>query len=361
MHIIRTTYFQVDQTPLLHGAVFPTLERLMVSHPQIRPMFRFHWSQGPHIDCAFDVDEEQFQAEVWPTINAAFTEWLRDNPSQRGLGEAFLDQSRRMALAEGWRGPIEPVLGNNMVFVAPYDWPDPVNSKRLANIRNEFLLDTFGTVLKLAKLRAQGRNSLMLQAMRLLAGLGRLRRRGDFDFWPLSMSAHAKLFFLAHPQSEELFETSAGKITKVVHSAVAPICDRDAPIPDDLVEWHLALQKLDLAVMDLLEEEPVLGEGPEIENPLHIFDNPGDAKAKQNAVQDIFGNEALQAAFRTPCHAQYRILLNMIYVALASATLSPSERAFSCFALHSVLAKYKPESIEAAGVRLREMAELANA
>jgi hypothetical protein len=357
--VIRTAYFEPDLSDLIIDAAYPALQALQ-EQSSARGFFRTHWARGPHLDCVILADGAEAGPHLLEEARDRIAQWVARNPSTAVLPPDFLAQSQRMADAEQWQGPISPFYQNNSVFLTGNDRRALWSSERLGSAAARFHGDVLPDVIQLIRDKRQSRGAFLLAAARRLAVIGRVASGTEFGFWPLSLGAHSRLFLTAHPSMRATFESAWGRLRGSAIPSVGEILG-SPPAPADLANWISAAKALN-ARLETLQSDPNETIVPiEVNNPLHIRDTLGSDEQVSSRLSEMFDTERISAAFQSPVHHRFRIIVNLFYESLATATISPVERALACYILTRVILEDHPEMASAAQANIMELAGASDA
>jgi hypothetical protein len=356
--VIRTAYFEADLSDLIIEAAYPALQTLR-DRSSAPGFLRTHWARGPHLDCVIAADEAEHGTGLLEEARDSIEQWVVRHPSGGALPADFLAQSQRMADAEQWRGAISPFYENNSVFLTANDRAALWSSARLGRAAAHFHSDVLPDVVQLIRDKRQSRGAFVLGAARRLAVVGRVASGPEFDFWPLSLSAHARLFLAAHPSMRTTFESAWARLRETAIREVGELI-ASSEIPADLANWTAAAKALN-ARLEILQADPDEKIVPmEVNNPLHIRDSLGSDEQVASRLSEMFDADRIAAAFESPLHHRFRIIVNLFYESLATATISPVERALACYILTRVILEDHPGVASAARENIAVLAGASN-
>lgn len=350
--VVRTSYFEPDLSDLIVEAAYPAI-RAVQSRSAARGFVRTHWARGPHVDCV--IDAEAGDRAVLEAARDRIAEWVARHPSRTPLPADYLLQSQRMAQAEQWSGAIAPCYDNNCVFLTGNERKALWSSERLGSAAADFHCDTIDDVVSLIGEKRRSRGAFLLAAARRLAAIGRVAPGGEFGFWPISLSAHARLFLIAHPSMRPTFESAWDRLRETAIDSLGEIL-RSAVPPADVANWMAAARSLDSRLRALLASPGEAILPVEVDNPLHIQDAIGPGAAAAPRLREMLDAGPIAAAFDTPVHHRFRIIVNLFYESLATATISPVERALACYLLTKVVLEDHPDAASAARETMIELA-----
>jgi len=97
----------------------------------------------------------------------------------------------------------------------------------------------------------------------------------------------------------------------------------------------------------------------DVDNPLHIRETLGSDEAVTARLTALFDADRHQAVVASPRHRRFRIGVNVMYEALAVATLSPVERALACYLIARAILTDFPGTAARARDAIAELAETA--
>lgn len=348
--VIRAAWFERDPSPLIEAAC-PLLLGVR-TQSSVRAFLRVHWARGPHLDCVMDADDSDPINEVAGTLAA----WIGHHPSITTLPEDFARRSRHMAEAEQWTGALAPFYQNNSVAVFANDRTTLWGSEHLWLAAACFHCDLLPDIADLVIEKRRSRGAFVLAVARRLAAIGRIAGDGEFDFWPLSFSAHARLFLAAHPSMRPTFEDAWRRLRRPAALALGEIVE-SGDDPADLTVWLTAGAALDARVKAVQADPDVAIVPTEVHNPLHIQDTLGSYAQVSSHLHAMFDTDRLSAVFASPLHHRFRIIVNIAYESLATATITPVERALACYILSRVIIEDFPEVAAEASARVNALAE----
>lgn len=333
---IRVTFFGANPATLVGEALGPAAFDL-ANIAGVRAYLKSHWARGPHYDIVID-QFDQVQSHHLDAIRASVRDWLDRNSSLAALPSNFVDQSRRMADAEQWRGPIEPLYSDNDIFLVDDVRTALWGSVALGHAVAIFHHDVLSDIIALTAARRRSRAALILRAARLLASVGKMAESQEFEFWPTSLSAHARIFLTAHPSMRLTFEAAWNRLGQSV--AIGDLIARDEE-PEDLENWITSGNRITAAI-ERIQADPCETITPVIvDNPLHIRETLGSDAAVTERLTALFDADRQRAVFSSPRHHRFRIVVNVMYESLAVATVSPVERALACYLVsRAILAEF---------------------
>lgn len=358
-HVVRTTYFDSDFSVLIAEAAAPVLEQLHNSS-SARGYLRTHWARGPHLDCVLAVENGDAGARQLDRVRSSLADWVERHPSGAVLPPDFLTSSQRMADAEQWQGPILPFYENNSVFVVPNDRKALWSSERLGTAAARFHSEVLPDLVQLIQHKRQSRGVFLLAVARRLASVAGVGAPAEFDFWPLSLSAHAKLFLTAHPSMQATFESAWERLRRPALQSLGEVIGSSGAAPD-LVNWSRAATDLNdrLRALQSVASETIVP--VDVDNPLHVRETLGSTEQVASRLREMFDADHISAAFQSPLHQRFRIIINQFYESFATATISPVERALACFILSRVVREGYPAVAAAARANIIELAEATHA
>ncbi|MDV3456057.1 hypothetical protein RZN05_03615 [Sphingomonas sp. HF-S4] len=343
---IRTAWFEPDASPLVAAACPILLD--VRSAMGTRGFLRIHWARGPHLDCVIEEDAADLRDAVH-----ALAAWVERHPSTTPLPSDFAERSQRMADAEQWSGPLEPLLDNNSVALIANERATLWGSEPLWQAAAGFHCEILPDIAALVAVKQRARGTFLIAVARRLAAIGSIAESCEYAFWPTSFSAHARLFLTAHPTMRPSFEEAWNRLRAPAVRAIGEIVSGDAP---DLAGWLGAAASLD-AWLKVLQAQPGAPIAPiEVNNPLHIQDTLGSAAQVSQHLHAMFDTERLAAVFASPLHHRFRIVVNVAYEALACATITPVERALACYLLSRAVVEDFPAVAAQATERVRVLA-----
>lgn len=353
--VIRTAYFERDPSMLVAEAVCPLLLGLR-ARSSMRGFLRLHWARGPHLDCVVGLDDADRRAGLLDEAADSIATWIGRHPSLTHLPADFAERSRRMAEAEQWTGAIVPFHQNNSVAVIANDRTTLWGSQRLWLAAAWFHCDVLSDVADLVAEKQRSRGAFLLAVARRLAALGRIASDGEFDFWPLSFSAHARLFLTAHPSMRRTFENAWLRLRHPATAALGEMVLAGAA-PPDLTVWLEGATALGVRVKAVQAEPDAALTPVQVNNPLHIQEALGSYEQVSSHLHTMFDTERLAPVFASPAHHRFRIIVNIAYESLACATISPVERALACYILSRAVIEDFPDIAAEASERVRALAE----
>lgn len=353
---IRIVYFGDDRAHLVNEALCPVARRL-ASESGSRVYLSTHWARGPHYDLVigqYDMVPDRHVEIAYTTIR----EWLARNPSTSSLPADHLARSRRMADAEQWHGAIEPPYSNNEVMLTSEVRTTLWASAALAQAAAIFHGNVLPEIGYLAAARTRSRAALILRACRLLASVGHMGHDLEFAFWPTSLSAHARLFLTAHPSLRPTFEATWERLEQSV--SIGDLM-ADGHVPTDLAAWIGAGTQLTESIRHIQDDNHETLTPIDVDNPLHIRETLGSNEAVTSRLTALFDTDRHQAVVASPRHRRFRVVINVIYEALAVATLSPVERALACYLIARAILTSYPSTATRASASIAEMANAVHA
>lgn len=348
---LRINHHCDDHGGLLRDAVAPLVADVR-AREGVRILVRPHWREGPHVLVAMDVDEQRFSREIYEPCRRRVEFWLRSNPSPTHLDPG---EYRRLALAladaEADPPGADRLAPNNSVEADWYDRAPPIGIAELAELRDDFQVDTLDLALRLVAQRLDSRPRFMIELASLIAAAG-LCGGGDYDFWPISMLAHSEAFLSIHKNQRDSFEKLAAKFLPVLAQSW-----RDHEITDgdgltflsssqDLQAWSATLADLNDKLRALIEKLPQLR---------------GSAARFDSQIRDPkpyldWDSASLKALMATDAHMRYRIMINFVYGLFPLIGLKPVERAFLCHLIWKTVESSAPELIARADRSVRAAA-----
>ena len=353
-HVIRAAYFEADLSALIVDAACPAL-LLLREQGAVRGYVRSHWARGQHLDCVIAFDDGQADPAALDTARRAIQTWIDDHPSRVILPTDALVRAHNMADAEQWDGAIAPFYENNSVFLTQNGRKRLWASERLGTAAAMFHCDVLPDVATLIHAKQKSRGAFVLAAARRLAIIGRISASAEFIFWPVSLSAHAKLFLTAHPALRPTFESAWERLHERTTRSIEEIT-RAPSDPVDLTNWIARAASLDAAIKTIQADPDEMIMPVEVNNPLHIRDIFGSDERLRSGLNAMFDAERLFAVFGSSLHHRFRIIVNIFYESLSSATISPVERALACYILSRAILEDFPDMARAASEAVMELA-----
>ena len=263
---LRINHHCDDHGELLRDSVAPLVADVR-ARERVRILVRAHWSEGPHVLVAMDVDEERFAREIFEPCRRRVESWLESNPSPARLDP---DDYRRLALrlaeAEAVSPGADRLAPNNSVEAGWYDREPPIGIVEMTRPRDDFQVETLGLALGLVAKRLESRPRLTLELATLIAAAGLCGGR-EYDFWPISMLAHSDAFLSLHKNQRDSFEKLTAQLMPLLARSWRDrgIADEDPraflSASRDLRAWSATLAKLNDELRAVIEKQPQLG-GP---------------------------------------------------------------------------------------------------
>ena len=358
-HVVRAAYFEDDLSALIVEAALPALLSLQ-EEGFGRGYIRSHWARGRHLDCVIDLDDGQSDLAALETAKQAIEEWIGEHPSRATLLEDSLDRARKMADAEQWEGAIVPFYENNSVFLTENSRKALWGSQRLGTAAAVFHCDVLADVAMLLHEKQQSRGAYILAAARRLAIIGRIGAGLEFKFWPVSLSAHARLFLIAHPAMRPTFETVWERLRERTAQSIEEIIGPPSD-PPDLANWIARAATLDETITKIQSDPLEVIKPVDVNNPLHIRDVFGTEERLKSGLSAMFDADHMASVFTTVLHHRFRIIINVFYESLSSALISPAERALACYIISRTIIEDLPEMGRAASDAIMELAETEHA
>lgn len=334
----RINHHQADHGALLRDSVAPLVADIR-AREDARILVRPHWSEGPHVLVAMDVDPERFAAEFYEQGRARIERWLRSNPSRAGLDP---DAHRRqvLQLSEMEAEPAGPdrLADDNTVEPGRYERPAPYGIAELGAIRDDFQVRTLDAALNMVARRLDSRPAFMVELATWIASAG-LSGGEDFDFWPISMLAHYEGFLSGYRGLQGSFEGVAAKLRPALEQAWRDngiIDGARPPLPaasPDLLAWSAALERLNDAL------EAVVERRDDLRASAAMYDSGGTRSFLH------WDGASLKALLSIRAHLRYRIMINFVYGLFPLLGLKPAERAFLCYLIWQTVEGGAPELI----------------
>jgi hypothetical protein len=341
---LRINHHCDDHGALLRDAVAPLVADVR-AREGVRILVRPHWSEGPHVLVAMDVDEDRFFREIYEPCRERVALWLQSNPSPTRLDP---DEYRRLALAladaEADPPGADRLAANNSVEAGWYDRAPPMGIADLGKLRDGFQVDTLDLALELVAQRLASRPRFMIELATLIAAAG-LCGGGDYDFWPVSMLAHCEAFLSIHKNQRDSFEKLTAKLLPLLAQSWRDrgIADRDWPAvlssSEDLQAWSAILANLNDELRALIETLPQLREH--------------DSQMRDPKPYLDWDSASFKALMETKSHRRYRIMINFVYGLFPLIGLKPVERAFLCHLVWKTVERSAPELLARADRSIR--------
>lgn len=348
---LRINHHRADHGELLRDAVAPLVAQLRVGGTT-RLLVRPHWSEGPHVLVAMDVDEARFAGEIYEPCRERIESWLRSNPSGAQLdpGE-YRAQVLKLSELEGEAPGPDRLATDNEVEPGWYQRAAPYGIAELGAIRDDFQIRTLDLSLRLVERRLESRSRLMVELATLVAAAG-LSGGEDFDFWPISMLAHSEVYLTHRPELRQSFEGLTAKLGPELErnwrqcgiTAEERLSFESAS--PDLLNWSAALADLNGQLAATIERRGDLRESAA------MYDGTGNPRPFLD-----WDSASLKALMSTGAHLRYRILINFVYGLFPLIGLKPVERAFLCYLNWHTIAAGAPGLVARADRAVRSAAE----
>jgi hypothetical protein len=348
---LRINHHRTDHGELLRDAVAPLVAELRAAGTT-RLLVRPHWSEGPHVLVAMDVDEARFAGEIYEPCRERIESWLRSNPSGVNLDPGKY-RAQVLAISETEGEPLGPdrLAPDNCVEPGWYDRPPPYGIAELGEVRDEFQVRTLDLALQLVAQRLESRSRFMVEVATLVPAAG-LSGGEDFDFWPISMLAHSEVNLTHRPKLRPSFEDMAAKLRPALAQnwrecgIVAEDRLSFASASEGLRSWSAALADLNGRLEEAIERRDDLRESAA------MYDAAGNPRPLLD-----WDSASLNALMSTSSHLRYRILINFVYGLFPLLGLKPLERAFLCYLIWNTVAADAPGLFARADNAVRGAAE----
>jgi Lantibiotic biosynthesis dehydratase C-term len=336
---LRVNHHGADHGELLRDAVAPLVAEVR-AREGVPILVRPHWSEGPHVLVAMDVDEARFTREIYGPCRERLETWLRSNPSGIHLDPAeYRRQVLLLSETEGEPPGPERLAADNSVEPGWYERAAPYDVAELGAVRDGFQVRTLDLALKLVARRLETRPRFMVELATWVAAVG-LGGGEDFDFWPISMLAHCEVYLSHHPGRRGSFEALAAKLRPALEQSW-----RDNGIAGgarlsfasgspEIQDWLAALDDLNDRLGAVIERNQDLGA-------LAAMSGPAGNLAPLRG----WDGASLAALMATRLHLRYRLMINFVYGLFPLIGFKPVERVFLCYLIWQTIEACAPELI----------------
>ncbi|HVQ09148.1 MAG TPA: lantibiotic dehydratase C-terminal domain-containing protein [Allosphingosinicella sp.] len=347
---LRINHHCPDHGALLRDAVAPLVAEVR-AREGVRILVRPHWSGGPHLLVALDVDEGRFAGELYEPCRDRIESWLRANPSRTRLDPVeYRRRVLQLSALEGEPPGPDRLAEDNMVELARYERPPPYGIAELGAVRDEFQVRTLDLALKLVGRRLESRPAFMVELATWIAAAG-LSGGEDFDFWPISMLAHYEGFLSGYESLRGSFESLTAKLRPALeqHWRDIELAGEKrlgfASGSPDLRHWLAALADMNAGLTALVERRDDLREAAA------MYDSGSNPRPFLD-----WDSASLKALMSTETHLRYRMMINFVYGLFPLIGLKPAERAFLCYLIWQTVETSFPELMERADRAVRKAA-----
>ena len=348
---VRINHHRPDAGELLRDAVTPMVAELR-ARGTTRLLVRPHWSEGPHVLVASDIDEARFDESVYEPSRERLESWLRANPSGVNLDPAqYRRQVLQLAETEGEPPGPDRLAPDDSIERGWYERAAPYSVPELGAARDEFQMRTLDLALALVARRLEARPRLMVDLATMVAAAG-LSGGEDFDFWPISMLAHCEVYLTHRPGLGASFEELTAKLRPALEEnwrrcgiTAEDRLSFESASPE-LRDWSAALADLNRRVAEVIRQRP------DLRRSAALYE--GEARPRPFLDWD---SASLKALMSTDAHLRFRIVINYVYGLFPLIGLKPVERPFLCYLLWYTIATGAPGLVARADRAVRTAAE----
>lgn len=320
-------YYEENKDSLILDCVQPLLQSLK---PYVeRAFFMRHWLRGPHLRVCFFTDEKLFAEVIQPTIDAQVGKYLREHPSTSQIDEQRLQASiQRIATIELEQGPLFPFYPDNSLRYGLYDRRLHVLSEPLANLIEQFYVESSELTFQMLEYIRQDHSRLFLALLLMFTTAHKMAGPIVDSF--VSFRSHAERVIMwlpdparAHRIFEQKYASEAEEITRHLRALLEALDEEQDRYPFMLPWANLLKRYLDEGIallkakqIDLTPDRPTDDVNELIKQ--RLVHSPFQDNLSKNPNKDIlFADLEFQG---------YRLVLNLLYLHLTRLGIRPMER-----------------------------------
>ncbi|MFD3269431.1 lantibiotic dehydratase C-terminal domain-containing protein [Paenibacillus dendritiformis] len=346
-HTCYVTYYEREKRRLLSDCLFPVVLHIHHRYGLKVNYLQRHWKYGPHVRIHVRTEEPETWGQIRSYLESAIRTYLKRYPSTSHLDrEKYLEQSIRLGIEELDNGPYEPLRpDNSIVFEREAGNATVLGGAQQQTLKDELMTLTMPSVYQLlvrTRDEKSRRNAYVLQLMCMFSN--RLPEVGIRRGY-LSFQSHLEEFLFQFDRTGDIRTLFERKSQETVHEAAESIGSvlqsskngKYAGSDPVLQAWAVCLEKL-WTRMESAAKSRIITESAD-----HLANVAGqvgeEAKRKwEFATREVspFHHSLkklnyLPERIHTESFSIYRWSVNLLYLLLPLAGITPMDRYYLCY------------------------------